>query len=69
MQVLSLDQAADRVGVTRRTLERVFADGTGPARIQLSKRRVGILESDLEVWLVSRRTPAPGEARARKSAA
>lgn len=69
MRVLSLDQAADQVGVTRRTLERVFANGTGPARVQLSKRRVGILESDLEAWLASRRTPAPGEARARPSAA
>lgn len=69
MRVLSLDQAADRLGLTRRTLERAFANGTGPARVQLSVRRVGILESDLEAWLSSRRTPAPGEAHARPSAA
>ena len=61
MQVLTLDQAAYRAGIVRRTLERQLADGTGPAVVQLSKRRVGILEADLERWLNSRRRPAPGE--------
>jgi hypothetical protein len=45
-----------------RTLERLLAEGTGPAKVQISKRRVGILESDLEKWLNTRRRPAPGEA-------
>jgi predicted DNA-binding transcriptional regulator AlpA len=61
MQVLSLDQAAYRAGIVRRTLERLLEVGEGPAKVQLSKRRVGILESDLEKWLKSRRRPAPGE--------
>jgi predicted DNA-binding transcriptional regulator AlpA len=61
MQVLSLDQAAHRAGIVRRTLERLLAEGTGPAKVQVSKRRVGILESDLERWLNARRRPAPGE--------
>jgi len=62
VQILSLDQAAFRAGIVRRTLERLLAEGTGPAKVQVSKRRVGILESDLEKWLTARRTPAPGEA-------
>ena len=62
MQVLSLDQAAFRAGIVRRTLERLLAEGTGPAKVQVSKRRVGILESDLERWINSRRSRAPGEA-------
>jgi predicted DNA-binding transcriptional regulator AlpA len=61
MQVLSLDQAAFRAGIVRRTLERLLAEGAGPAKVQVSKRRVGILESDLERWLNARRRPAPGE--------
>jgi predicted DNA-binding transcriptional regulator AlpA len=61
MQVLSLDQAAFRAGIVRRTLERLLAVGEGPAVIQVSKRRVGIAESDLESWLLKRRRPAPGE--------
>ena len=60
MQVLSLDQAAMRAGIVRRTLERLLSVGEGPATIQLSKRRVGIAEADLEAWLNSRRRPAPG---------
>jgi predicted DNA-binding transcriptional regulator AlpA len=62
LQVLSLDQAAYRAGIVRRTLERLLEVGEGPAKVQLSKRRVGILESDLEKWLNARRRPAPGEA-------
>ena len=60
MQVLSIDQAAYRAGIVRRTLERMLAEGTGPEKVQISKRRVGILEADLERWLTSRRRPTPG---------
>jgi predicted DNA-binding transcriptional regulator AlpA len=62
MQVLSLDQAAFKAGIVRRTLERLLAEGLGPAKVQVSKRRVGILECDLDDWIRSRRRPAPGEA-------
>jgi predicted DNA-binding transcriptional regulator AlpA len=58
---LSKDAAAYRAGFCRRTLERMIAEGTGPATVQMSRRRVGILESDLEAWLLKRRRPAPGE--------
>lgn len=64
MQVLSLDQAACRAGIVRRTLERLLAEEIGPAKVQVSKRRVGILECDLDEWIRSRRRPAPGEAAA-----
>jgi predicted DNA-binding transcriptional regulator AlpA len=60
MQILSLDQAAYRAGIVRRTLERMLAEGTGPAKVQISKRRVGILEVDLEHWLISRRSSGTG---------
>lgn len=58
-QVLTLDQAAYRAGIVRRTLERLLAEGSGPAKVQLSKRRVGILEGDLDRWLASHRVPQP----------
>jgi hypothetical protein len=32
----------------------MLAEGTRPAKVQVSKRRVGILETDLERWLVDR---------------
>ena len=46
-------------GVARRTLERLIALGEGPAIVELSLRRRGILESDLISWLHKRRRTAP----------
>ena len=59
--ILTLDQAAQRASITRRTLERLRAEGEAPPIVQLSKRRVGIAEEDLERWLRSRRRPTPGD--------
>jgi excisionase family DNA binding protein len=49
--VYTYDEAAKLIGVARRTLERLIALGEGPAVIELSPRRRGILESDLISWL------------------
>jgi predicted DNA-binding transcriptional regulator AlpA len=64
MQVLTLDEAAARARIVRRSLERLLSEGEGPATVALSKRRRGILESDFEAWLLSRRKAQPGEATA-----
>ena len=61
MKVLSYDEAATRAGIVRRSLERLIAEGEGPAVIHISQRRRGVLESDLEQWLLSRRRAAPSE--------
>jgi excisionase family DNA binding protein len=63
LQVLSYDEAAKRVNLVRRSLERRIAIGEGPAIIHLGKRRRGILESDLEAWLTARRHAPPGETK------
>jgi len=62
MQVRSLTEAAARAGIARRSLERLISVGQGPATIQLSPRRVGILDEDLMRWLLARRKLAPGDA-------
>jgi hypothetical protein len=49
--VYSYNEAAAIARVARRTLERMIALGEGPAIIELSPRRRGILESDLISWL------------------
>jgi hypothetical protein len=61
MRVLTFDEAAALATLTRRSIERHLAQGTGPATISLGRRRKGILDVDLEAWLRARRTPAPGE--------
>jgi predicted DNA-binding transcriptional regulator AlpA len=66
-KVNSLAETADRLGIHTRTLQRMLADGTGPAIVQLSDRRVGVLESDLTTWIAARRRPVAGEPPARRS--
>jgi hypothetical protein len=68
MQVLSYNEAASRAGIVRRTLERLISIGEGPAVIELSSRRRGILDRDLEAWLLKRRRPASGEAAEKATA-
>ncbi len=62
LTVYTYNQAAAITGLARRTLERLIALGKGPAIIELSPRRRGILESDLITWLHKRRRPASSEA-------
>jgi hypothetical protein len=62
VKVLSYDKAAETAGFVRRTLERLIAVGEGPPVIYISVRRRGILDSDLEEWLLKRRRLPPGEA-------
>jgi hypothetical protein len=61
MQVLSYDEAAKKAGLVRRSLERLLARGEGPAVIHISIRRRGVLETDLNEWLLARRHAPPGE--------
>jgi predicted DNA-binding transcriptional regulator AlpA len=65
--VNSLAETAARLGIHTRTLQRMLADGTGPAIVHLSVRRVGILESDLLTWVTARRRPLSCERRSRRS--
>jgi predicted DNA-binding transcriptional regulator AlpA len=64
MRVISLNEAASRAGFCRRSLDRLIAKGEGPSLIQISDRRKGVFESDLEAWLLSRRKPSPSMAGA-----
>jgi predicted DNA-binding transcriptional regulator AlpA len=59
LTLYSYNQAAAITGLARRTLERLIALGQGPAIVELSPRRRGILESDLIIWLHERRRVAP----------
>jgi hypothetical protein len=63
MQVLSYDEAAKRADLVRRSLERLISQGQGPAVVHISVRRRGVLENDLNEWLLSRRHPTPGASK------
>jgi predicted DNA-binding transcriptional regulator AlpA len=50
----SNETAAERLGLSLRTLERLAKSGDGPPRIRLSARRIGYREADVAAWLESR---------------
>lgn len=54
-EILTLNEAAARLHVTRRTLERWTADGIGPQITKIGPRRVGVVVDDLDDWIAARR--------------
>jgi predicted DNA-binding transcriptional regulator AlpA len=62
VRVLSFDEAARRIGSTRRTLDREIAEGRGPVVVQVTKGKTAILEEDFAAWVRSRRRVAPTKA-------
>lgn len=49
--VLSEDEAARVLKLSRRTLQQSRIDGTGPEYLQITKRRIGYTMEGLERWL------------------
>jgi hypothetical protein len=60
MRVLSKKLAAARSGIDERTLDREIERGKGPPTVHPSPRRVGIIDIDLDAWLLKRRRLPPG---------
>ena len=69
MHIRSIREAAQKLGVSIRTLQRWISVGEGPAVVELGSRRKGILDDDLEGWVLSRRRAPPGEAALSKISA
>lgn len=51
IRILPIDQVLDRTGLSRRTLYTEISEGRFPKPIQLTTRRVGWPEVDVETWL------------------
>lgn len=60
--VISEPEAARRLGISPRTLQRWREEGGGPAFVRLGLRRVGYRPADLDAWVAARITGAAGEA-------
>jgi predicted DNA-binding transcriptional regulator AlpA len=52
--IVSEAEAASMLCLSKRTLQRLRADGSGPAAVQLTERRLGYRLEDLEAWTQSR---------------
>jgi prophage regulatory protein len=53
--LLRIDQVAELLGCSERTVRNLHRAGRMPPRIAISERLVGWRESDLEAWLQSNR--------------
>ena len=53
--VIDFDELAERLSVSRPTLSRMRSSGNFPPVVAVSKRRRGVLLTDLRTWLESRR--------------
>ncbi|MGP4686522.1 AlpA family phage regulatory protein [Agrobacterium tumefaciens] len=50
-RILPIEEVIERTGLSRRTLYQEISDNRFPRGVQLTKRRVGWPEADVENWL------------------
>ena len=55
-ELLTIPEAADLARMSRRSLESLIAQGTGPATVRMGRRMVRIWRTDLLAWIDSHRT-------------
>lgn len=54
MRVLSINETADRLGVAPSTVRGLVAAGKFVAPVQLSERRIGFVEAEVDEWIAHR---------------
>lgn len=53
--VLRVHEAAERIGLSASTLNKMRCDGRGPRFIKLTGKTVGYMTDDLDLWVSERR--------------
>lgn len=54
IRILPIDAVLDRTGLSRRTLYDEISEGRFPRPVQLTRRRVGWPERDVDAWLTEK---------------
>jgi predicted DNA-binding transcriptional regulator AlpA len=62
--VVNEDEAARMVGLSTRTLQRLRLEGSGPAFVKLTEKRVGYPVVNLHAWVASRSAASTSDATA-----
>ena len=55
MQLMSVEDLAVFLGISKRTIYKYIASGTGPPYIRLSKKNITFDRADVEAWLASKK--------------
>lgn len=50
-KILPIEEVIDRTGLSRRTLYQEISEGRFPRPVQLTSRRVGWPENDVDTWI------------------
>lgn len=53
-RILDISNCIERTGLARRTIYEAMSDGRFPRPVQLTSRRVGWVEAEVEAWLAAR---------------
>jgi predicted DNA-binding transcriptional regulator AlpA len=53
IRVIPPNDAADRAGVSVRSLQRYVREGSAPTPVQISKGRIGFFEHEVQAWLAA----------------
>lgn len=53
-KILRLKQASEKTGLSRSSIYKLLSTGEFPKQIQLSARRVGFIEAELDAWLAAK---------------
>ncbi|MDE3261203.1 MAG: AlpA family phage regulatory protein [Acidobacteriota bacterium] len=61
-RILRMPEVEARTGLSRRTIRTLIRKGAFPRPIRLSRRTVGLLESELNAWLLERGAGSRGGA-------
>jgi prophage regulatory protein len=52
--ILRLKQVVSKTGLSKSTIYALLSEGKFPARIQLSARSIGFLESEIDSWIAEK---------------
>ena len=66
MQLMSIEDLAAYLGVSKRTIYKYIAGGDCPPYIKLSKKNISFDRADVDVWLLSKKVN-PKEIKERNS--
>ncbi|WP_192384091.1 helix-turn-helix transcriptional regulator [Mesorhizobium silamurunense] len=62
MQILSIKETAKRVGICRSTLLKLTRDGKFPRLVQITLKRKGFVDSEIDAWINARIAERDAEA-------
>ena len=67
MQLMSIEDLAEYLGDSKRTIYKYIKEGTGPAHIRISSKNIKFDKSDVDKWLESKKVhPDDGQSKTEK---